>query len=63
MANAVEDRKMSLTGKHDVAHIEHAGSVAKEESGTRGEVEDPVLEKRLNRKFDMHILPWLFGIW
>jgi hypothetical protein len=21
------------------------------------------LDKRLNRKFDTHILPWLFGIW
>ena len=24
---------------------------------------DPALDKRLNRKFDMRILPWLFGIW
>ena len=24
---------------------------------------DPVLEKRVDRKIDMHILPWLFGIW
>ncbi|CAO2649150.1 Nn.00g100990.m01.CDS01 [Neocucurbitaria sp. VM-36] len=24
---------------------------------------DPQLDKRLNRKFDLHILPWLFGIW
>ena len=24
---------------------------------------DPVREKRLTRKFDLHILPWLFGIW
>ncbi|KAF2854725.1 MFS transporter-like protein [Plenodomus tracheiphilus IPT5] len=23
----------------------------------------PELDKRLNRKFDVHILPWLFGIW
>lgn len=54
---------MSLTRKYDVAHIEHAGTVAKEERGARSEIEDPVLEKRLNRKFDLHILPWLFGIW
>jgi MFS family permease len=26
-------------------------------------VEDPELDRRLNRKFDIHILPWLFGIW
>jgi hypothetical protein len=24
---------------------------------------DLALDKRLNRKFDTHILPWLFGIW
>jgi hypothetical protein len=24
---------------------------------------DVALDKRLNRKFDIHILPWLFGIW
>jgi hypothetical protein len=24
---------------------------------------DVALDKRLNRKFDLHILPWLFGIW
>lgn len=24
---------------------------------------DPVLDKRLDRKFDLHILPFLFGIW
>ncbi|KAF2868256.1 MFS transporter-like protein [Massariosphaeria phaeospora] len=26
-------------------------------------VENPALDKRLNWKFDLHILPWLFGIW
>ena len=24
---------------------------------------NPHLDRRLNRKFDFHILPWLFGIW
>lgn len=61
MANALEDRKMSsLTDKDDVAHIEKTTA----SPPSPGEViEDPVLEKRLNRKFDVHILPWLFGIW
>jgi hypothetical protein len=27
------------------------------------ETTDFNLDKRLNRKFDLHILPWLFGIW
>lgn len=26
-------------------------------------VENAELDRRLNRKFDLHILPWLFGIW
>jgi hypothetical protein len=25
--------------------------------------ENPELDRKLNRKFDLHILPWLFGIW
>lgn len=24
---------------------------------------DPLLDKRLDRKFDLHIIPWIFGIW
>ena len=24
---------------------------------------DPVIDARITRKFDLHILPWLFGIW
>jgi hypothetical protein len=24
---------------------------------------DPVIDRRVTRKFDLHILPWLFGIW
>jgi hypothetical protein len=24
---------------------------------------DAVIDKRVTRKFDFHILPWLFGIW
>jgi hypothetical protein len=24
---------------------------------------NPELDRRLNRKFDLHILPWIFGIW
>lgn len=60
MADASEDRKLSLTDKDDVAHIEKAG--ASPPSSTEV-IEDPALEARLNRKFDTHILPWLFGIW
>ena len=24
---------------------------------------DPALDRRLTRKFDSHIVPWLFGLW
>lgn len=24
---------------------------------------DPALDRRLTRKFDLHIVPWLFGLW
>lgn len=24
---------------------------------------DPELDRRLNRKFDLRIVPWLFGLW
>jgi len=24
---------------------------------------DPALDRRLTRKFDVHIVPWLFGLW
>ncbi|KAK3374541.1 MFS transporter-like protein [Podospora didyma] len=44
------------TGSADIIHTEKAiGTVAWDEN--------PELNKRLNRKFDLHILPWLFGIW
>lgn len=24
---------------------------------------DPALDKRITRKFDYHVVPWLFGLW
>ena len=60
MDSALEDRKMSHSDKDDVAHIEKATEATLSSDGL---IEDPALEARLNRKFDMHILPWLFGIW
>lgn len=60
MDSALEERKMSLSDKDDVAHIEKATEATLSSDEV---IEDPVLEARLNRKFDVHILPWLFGIW
>ncbi|KAF2718325.1 MFS general substrate transporter [Polychaeton citri CBS 116435] len=34
-----------------------------EESCINTESFDPELDKRITRKFDKHIVPWLFGIW
>jgi len=43
----------------DTVNIERADKALKLEDWA----ENPELDKRLNRKFDLHILPWLFGIW
>jgi len=43
--------------KLDIGHTEKALIEAEQWE------ENPELDKRLNRKFDLHILPWLFGIW
>ncbi|KAF1846006.1 MFS general substrate transporter [Cucurbitaria berberidis CBS 394.84] len=40
----------------DAAHIEKA-------TNSDDAIVNLQLDKRLNRKFDVHILPWLFGIW
>jgi hypothetical protein len=60
MESALEDRKISLSDRDDVAHIEKATEATLSSDGV---IEGPVLEARVNRKFDLHILPWLFGIW
>lgn len=55
MATAREsDVKLSME-KADTTRIEKAL--------TLDTTVDIALDKRLNRKFDLHILPWLFGIW
>ncbi|KEZ39858.1 hypothetical protein SAPIO_CDS8799 [Scedosporium apiospermum] len=47
----------------DVEHRPKIEYDQKESSGDEDFEEDLELEKRLNRKFDLHIVPWLFGIW
>lgn len=50
-------------------HVPHAESKDGDERVEKnGSVEahyevDPVISKRISRKFDLHIIPWLFGIW
>ncbi|ETN43675.1 uncharacterized protein HMPREF1541_02834 [Cyphellophora europaea CBS 101466] len=44
--------------RQDVQHVE------KDATQTEGQYElDPVMNKRVVRKCDRHIIPWLFGIW
>ena len=45
--------------KPDTAHIEKATDGI----DTDEPLANPSLDRRLNRKFDLRILPWLFGIW
>lgn len=44
--------------KVDVAQIENQAIV----EATDVEI-DAQLSRRLDRKFDRHIIPWIFGIW
>jgi hypothetical protein len=60
MASPMDDHKLPVTDKDDVAYIDKATTSPPSSNGI---IEDPALEARLNRKLDTHILPWLFGIW
>lgn len=39
---------------------DHVEELRKEQ--TRFEI-DPSIDRKLNRKFDLHVIPFLFGIW
>jgi hypothetical protein len=45
------------TGKPAESHVE---ALRRQQAHTDI---DPQLDKRLDRKFDLRIMPWLFGIW
>ena len=45
------------TGKPAQSHVE---AIRQQQGRT---AIDPEINKRLDRKFDLHIIPWLFGIW
>lgn len=54
----VPDTDLGLeTGKPAQSHVE-----ALRQEQTHTEI-DRQLDKRIDRKFDLHIMPWLFGIW
>lgn len=44
--------------------VQHVQQVPKESTNVEPQHEiDPVVDKRVTRKCDLHIIPWLFGIW
>lgn len=43
--------------KPDISHVEKL-----REEQAMSEI-DPDIDRRVTRKFDLHIVPWLFGIW
>lgn len=45
---------------HDKADANHVEKLRQQQS--HADI-DPELDRRLNRKFDLQIVPWLFGIW
>ncbi|KAF2832316.1 MFS general substrate transporter [Ophiobolus disseminans] len=53
-------------GKPQTDHFELDDSARIEKAlnaGLDAHPENPEMDRRVNRKFDSHILPWLFGIW
>jgi hypothetical protein len=60
MAHGKEESPPAYDGKNEKA--EGLGSDHMDRVHTVAAI-DPALEARITRKFDLHILPWLFGIW
>lgn len=50
-----------VTGGQDFALKENSDQLEAQAKLTQGG--DPKIEDRILRKYDYHILPWLFGIW
>jgi hypothetical protein len=54
----------TMSTLHDKPSLEHTDRIEKAlASDLDSFIENPELDRRLNRKFDVRILPWLFGIW
>jgi hypothetical protein len=50
--------RTNTRSREQATHIEELGA------DWEGEYEiDPVIDKRITRKFDLYIIPWLFSIW
>lgn len=60
------EEKKEVLHAYDDSTLKHEfrdSSPAEKESLPTTLPTDPATEKLLNRKFDTHILPWLFGMW
>ena len=42
----------------DIKHLEETDSNELEDVAI-----DPALDRAITRKFDLHLIPWLFGLW
>ena len=42
----------------DIKHLEETDSNKLEDVAI-----DPALDRAITRKFDLHLIPWLFGLW
>jgi hypothetical protein len=62
-AKMVKDAAFSRPGESILDEKAHESERIEELNSNREELGiDPVLDKRLTRKFDRHIMPWLFGL-
>ncbi len=55
-----ESPSATLTNGKDVRSM---SAIEKAEALEAQNAIDPVLDKKVTRKCDLHIIPWLFGIW
>ena len=52
------------TSEQKLDIMQKAAHVEEMDSDSEGQYDiDPVIDKRVTLKFDLHIVPWLFGIW
>jgi hypothetical protein len=67
MAEKHRDPSPSVTLTNDKPSIDHTdhklSSVDKADALEAQNAIDPAIDARVTRKCDLHIIPWLFGIW
>ncbi|KAL9617523.1 MAG: hypothetical protein Q9160_007681 [Pyrenula sp. 1 TL-2023] len=61
-ASETDDSGVSPNGLQDGIKAEES-HIEKLRTEERNYEIDPIVDRRITRKFDLHIIPWLFGIW